>query len=70
LCCCLCFCFVASCCWFFFLSFLPPRSPMLFPFDRKPALYAFPSRQRCGHACKGAHSACRSRESFRCAIRN
>ena len=27
-----CFCFFASCCWFFSLSFLPPLSPMLFPF--------------------------------------
>lgn len=30
--CFLCFCFVASCCWFFLLSFLPPLSPMPFSF--------------------------------------
>src|SRR5690606_11924900 len=43
--CSLCFCFVASCCWFFFLSFLPPLSPMLlFPFSRGARLDALASR--------------------------
>jgi hypothetical protein len=55
--CSLCFCFVASCCWFFFLSFLPPRSPMLLPFDREP-LYALRFRTSASlTAVKAAHPA-------------
>ena len=54
--CSLCFCFVASCCWFFFLSFLPPRSPMMFPFCRAGAIRAPVSHVRVADATVKAHT--------------